>query len=615
MSAKRTRAEGGAPGRVAALLGGLVLCALVLYLFLPSQSARQPQLKAVQSPTTKSAADGFRSARSQRAPAPSARAREAGPWSISGQVRGASGRGIDGAAVCMSRHGELPSPEQCVATRSGAFELEQVEEDVAQLLVNASGHLGRAVPVLAPAADAPRHQELEIRLQPGGVQISGRVADMSGGPVPDALILARSGAGAAGVLGVALSGADGRFVASTPEGPLHLTIDADSYAPAEREVSAPVEGLLIGLVPSSSIVGKVVERATGRGLAGLMVQALNRNGLRAGPFEALTAGDGSFEIEGAPAGRYELTAVGRSWRSGPQWSYAGLAASSEPIVLFAQPATTLSASVRSGDAPCLAGWVQVQSVPGAAQRLALLSDGAALFEGVPFGSAWVTVACERPAAESATESVEFGEQPESRTWQLEPVNRAGEPSCDELGSTVRAFVVPSSTLGFLPAARLSDARGAVLEGKRQGNTYSFERVCPGEYDAYLAEAPAIRESFRIQSNDRGRTIEVRLPVPHPEELAGQVFDEQGLPVPDAWVQASPQTTSSGASNVPVLSDGDGRFVISQVFAGIYGVRAESAAGLGELLGVRAGETSLVIRLQPQGSLRGSDADGLAGAAR
>ncbi|HTV22696.1 MAG TPA: carboxypeptidase-like regulatory domain-containing protein, partial [Polyangiaceae bacterium] len=490
--------------------------------------------------------------------------------------------------------------DECVSAHAGAFSLARVDAGVTELLVSASGHVARVVPLRAPDASEPSHQEVTIRLEPGGVDISGRVADMSGGPVANALVLMRSDAEGRSV-SLAFSNEDGRFASTTAAGVVHVEVRADSYAPGVRDVSAPVEGLLIGLVPSSTLIGTVIDAATGRGLEDVEVRATNRDGLRGGPFEAVTTADGGFAIEAVPTGGYELVARARGWRSEPRWSHAGLASSSEPIVLEAQPATSLTASVRVADAPCEAGWVQLQPLQGAAPLVEVFGAGATRVEGVPFGAAWVTVGCERPAAQALTERIELTAEAATRAWTLEPTPAPPETSCAELSVTVRALVVSDARLGFLPTVRLSDVRGAVFDGQRERQSFSFEDVCPGEYDVYLAEAPVARRSIIVTRADRGRTIEVRLEVPRHEELAGQVVDEQGLPVPDAWVRAAPQTTSTGASNVPVLSDAEGRFVIPEVFAGIYGVSAESAGGRAELNGVQAGDTGLLLRLHPHGS--------------
>ena len=86
---------------------------------------------------------------------------------------------------------------------------------------------------------------------------------------------------------------------------------ADGYAPAlhrEHEFR-PGEDCAIKLSRGATVTGRVVDEATGEGMAAVAVEAIlpDQNGLQ-WPAEAITAADGTFRLVDLPAGRCRLVA-------------------------------------------------------------------------------------------------------------------------------------------------------------------------------------------------------------------------------------------------------------------------------------------------------------------
>ncbi|RMH02638.1 MAG: carboxypeptidase regulatory-like domain-containing protein [Planctomycetota bacterium] len=120
-------------------------------------------------------------------------------------------------------------------------------------------------------------------------------------------------------------------IAGIPPGQWHLTVQAEGYQNAERQVQVPdggvVEGIEIALRTGAVVSGRVTAASTGRPVAGAVVTVGHGEesgflamlqGLGDSVAMAETGEDGSFRVTGAEAGADFVNAVADGWASASQ---------------------------------------------------------------------------------------------------------------------------------------------------------------------------------------------------------------------------------------------------------------------------------------------------------
>ena len=156
---------------------------------------------------------------------------------------------------------------------------------------------------------------VDITLHPGGVELSGTVKDVGGGPVEGAWVRASMQARPTIGAARARSLADGSFRLWVAPGNIDLFARADGYADAWRRSAAPAHSVEILLTPGSSLSGRVVDAATGRAVAGARVSTfldpdLSDHDVSSGTrATALADDDGRFRFTRLAPGRYKPAAT------------------------------------------------------------------------------------------------------------------------------------------------------------------------------------------------------------------------------------------------------------------------------------------------------------------
>jgi hypothetical protein len=449
--------------------------------------------------------------------------------------------------------------------------------------------------------------DIRLQLEPGGVEVSGNVVDVTGGFVAGALITAR--AGSSEFFSTALSDVGGRFRLSVPEGSVELEAEANSYSLGHAAASAPAHGLILALVPASALVGRVESEGAEAPIAGATVTAANTDGMRAKSRTAHSATDGTFRFDGLPAGLYELEAVAREWRSERQLVSVGVGQTMDELVMTAFRATTLSGSVDVAGEPCPSAYLEASGPVSSFVRGR--ADGTLLLEGLPPGQYHLTIGSLEPGHEPFSEELYIGEEPLTRTWSLEPASpEESQPqtACCKPSGTIRAVVVAEETsLGTTPAPMVTSdqwaGHGPALRGKFRGEDFVFAELELGSYEVFLEQSPETRQRVTLQRN--GQLAVVTLEAPPRTQISGHVLDDESLPVADAWVHAKSLTAKPGTrGELPTLTDSEGAFTIPRLFPGRYAIRVESGAWRAELDDVPAGTQGIALRITAHGSLTG-----------
>jgi hypothetical protein len=491
---------------------------------------------------------------------------------------------------------DVSGPEQCVhADLGGRFAFTDLPGTTNRVVASARGYVSqqRAIERLSTAPES-----VELVLEPAREHVYGHVVDASGGFVTGAVITLRASADA--VVGATLSGSDGAFEIARVPGADDLCAQAEMYSRTCSSVGDPAAEQVLILTQESRIVGRVLTHTAGRAVVGASVVASNRNGLQI-PARSVSSGeDGYFEIEGLPAGGYEVVAVSKNARSNEQWVALGLGETSAPVTLLAAPAVRVSGVVLVEGEPCRRGGVNLLGPIVA--RQAASGDGTVQLDGVVPGRYEATAHCDGAIAHSVLLDVQT--EPLEHVWTLgtlpgRSAPRAGKEPGPPGGGTLRVMMRDEPTAGLAAFAESRD--GLSQRGRRHGSTFVFEALPVGEYRVYVNDYVEQAQSATISRD--GELVEVPLPSAAPGWISGQVLSDQGLAVPDAWVSAMRAGSPLAPALAPVLTDETGAFQLPAVPGAPYTLTVASPSGDARLEEVKAGE-ELSIRVLAPASLSG-----------
>jgi len=136
---------------------------------------------------------------------------------------------------------------------------------------------------------------------------------------------------------------------------------------------------------------------------------------------------------------------------------------------------------------------------------------------------------------------------------------------------------------------------AILQATRRGSAFVFDGVALGRYRVRLASSTSAAVEAELSRD--GELLELALAAPQDRAIRGYVLDEQGQPIPDAWVVArsnDEQNHSREGSGDPALTDSDGAFAIPGLLDGHYGLIATSASGQASLDAVLGGTENVKL---------------------
>lgn len=254
-----------------------------------------------------------------------------------------------------------------------------------------------------------------VRPSANGALVSGTVQDASGGPIAGALVSVRAEAGAEGAPASTLSDERGQFRLTLPVGWAQIEASADAYSRGVTRVHAPAAGVAIQLAPPAMISGRVVSGDEVTPLAGALVLARCAAGQCAGEISTLTEADGSFSFQQLCAGTYELESIGKLFRTPRVSVVVDVAVASEPLLLVAKAASSLTGIVNVSGGECRDGSVELS---GPVPTSKSLSNGAVEFDGLLPGSYRAMLECPWIGAE-LSDDVEIGADPITRVWQVD----------------------------------------------------------------------------------------------------------------------------------------------------------------------------------------------------
>lgn len=507
-----------------------IVCALVLFWATRSKSR-------LASARISEAAEASRSAvlDSFSARAASDRQAAAEELGLSGVVLSSTGarkqEPLPGASVCVVSS-DPESVGDCVTTNSeGRFTLGSEHCDARTRLVASAPGYASVTRVVATRSSCTG-EHLVLALEPGGVEVAGRVVDATGGVVAGARVVARE-ASASESSSIALSADDGSFRLSAPEGMVELVATAEAYSRASRTLIAPQQGVVLALAPASAIVGDVVLES-GEAVAGAHVTATNRTGVGAPTRSVEADSAGHFVVGELVAGGYEVFATTDRLRTAAEWVTVAIAERAS-TQLVAISASSLRAEVLVDGSPCSSGRVTLRGPTGSERPIDPV--GKIRFEGLSRGRYEASIRCTSIAKR--------------------------HPNPGQRGQTI---------------AELEEV--VIVDQQAVTANWSLTEAEPSD-EPSPAEAAATTRTGSI---------------------SGQVLDEDGNPVPEAWVTAA---GPSGSSGNPSLTDVSGGFAVTGLAEGTYELSASSSLGEGRASRVALDASNVRIRVGLYGAIFGS----------
>lgn len=310
---------------------------------------------------------------------------------IEGRVTTADGRPVAGTHLRVMPAADPGGPllaalglPEAVADGDGAYQLEGVPEGTRSIVAEERDH----PKVVQTLAVQPGSNHLDFQLADGR-EVSGRVIDPQGQPVPGAEVSLSSRSSA----WYATTGPDGGFrMTAIPDGAYRLLAKKDGWAPARsteevRVAGGPVEGLVLRLDRGGVIVGKI----TGLSFEELSRVQISANGPSGGQLGRIDY-QGSYRIEAIPPGEWIVEALLPANRRAVGRVQLAPGQAQASLDLEFGGGLTLSGVVLQGDHPVEGAMVTVQNPNGGLLHGARSGpDGRFRVEGLDAGPVEVVV--------------------------------------------------------------------------------------------------------------------------------------------------------------------------------------------------------------------------------
>ncbi|MGH1340519.1 MAG: carboxypeptidase regulatory-like domain-containing protein [Nannocystales bacterium] len=542
------------------------------------------------------------------------------PVSVVGVVRDQDAAPVAGAVVLltpksfeqsMGRRGERPEPVHVRADAGGGFSIDDVPVGRYTISASAKGYLSAShlrVRVIPGRDPAP----VELRLSVGGHVLSGRVEDVSGGPVEGALVsvirydgqnLMRQTVAPT----AALSDDDGGFAMTLPTGTYTATVTHSDYVQVRRafEIADGPRTLQVRMTPGAVIEGVVKVRGTDAPVTDAIVIAQDpgasaQGGMFTirgfGEHRVVSDSSGHFRLAGLPSGVLQINAVASEQASAEVTEVSvGIAETISDVVVWVEPAFSISGFVvprGSEEDDGIEGvWVGALSMqpPGLyVARTPSEADGFFEIPGVEPGNYLVSALGEDHLPNLTGTSAQVSD--EDVTGVLveldEGVTISGR--VDPPGLATVSLSVSSEGMGI--SGMLASVGNALVRTRTdaEGN-FELRPVAPGSLEVIAKADDGSYGSLKLEVGDEGEH-DVVVELEPRVSMKGTVVTADGTAVRDVKVRATridvdaeSASFSFSVNDSPLFGSGaptgeDGGFTIRGLEPGEYEVSVSPGKG-------------------------------------
>jgi protocatechuate 3,4-dioxygenase beta subunit len=473
---------------------------------------------------------------------------------ISGHVCDGAGTPTPSAQVCARAWSEeLSSNETRVpfctlSNGNGEYEITN--------LLPARYSVSAAAPHFKPAhyrdggrdwfeiSDGELKSGVDFVLDAGGVQVHGRVKDISGGVVAGAIVSASAGQWwSRNESSVAKTDDKGEFELWVAPGSVNVTAHAQGYATGSKTGTAPGQFLEILVTPESVLTGRVVEAGTDKPVAGARVSAVNEGEWSpwGGQSEGTTFSDaqGRYRIERLQPSRYKPVAEAEGRFGKARESVRlGLGETSKDVVIEVHPALTVSGRVvlDDGKQPCPEGGISLRDEKRNSNHWATADrDGFVQVKALLPGTWTVHAWCRDFMPEDHYDAIVLADRPQSGLiWRVHKGLHVAGVVVDTGGATVPEARIALMTKG-------GAARGQRTNGWKQSErdgTFRVDGLLAGEYElrADADNLPEPNEPVPVKL-EAGKSVDgLRVVLDRGGAIDGTVVDDANEPVSGATIR-------------------------------------------------------------------------------
>lgn len=468
-------------------------------------------------------------------------------------------------------------------------------------------------------AAAEHRTGVDVAMQGGGVEITGTVADLTGGPIAHARV--RGGGGTLSSRPRAGTETDdrGRFSLWVAPGAVAVAASADGYAPQTTSGRAPGTFELL-LVPEASFAGTVVDGATGKPVEGAHVALSGERTLLLDDSTTFTGPDGSFRVGGLAPGRYTATARTEHGYGRTEGSLlVGLGQHLGGVVVKLSPAVRVEGKliIAATRQPCPDGDVRLED-EARHHRLQLreTAGGIHIIDGVLPGTYSIQAECRDFVSRDSYPPVAITDKAVTGlVWEVDAGGTLRGKVTTRSGGPVGGARVSSRP----PGERTVDWR---TEWTEADGRYELRGLRPGTHRVEVYTQQALTPAgggFAIEIAS-GAVVERDLVLDDSGTIKGAVVDPDGKPVGGMYIAARLASARPSPGFSDCKSDDAGAFACESLAPGDYRVTAQavrfappnpsSDARAGEAVTVRANQAStvtLVVEAQ-SGAIRGTVVD-------
>lgn len=507
--------------------------------------------------------------------------------SVSGTIKNDDGAPVPGARVCAVVYTNkisqqlLPDPFCTTADDKGQYTIKDLFADELSVSAMAKPYQPGA---FHPKGDlqetnfeiAPGEAKtgVDIVLRKGGVEITGTVSDLTGGPIANAMVTARAGWRDSVGTPAVETDAKGAFSMWVRPGEAMVEASAEGYASGRENGKAPGTFDIL-LTPEGSLAGVVVDAVSGKPIAGVPVEVGDAR-WGGGDKSDITDEQGTFRVTRLEPDRYTVFARGpQGYGRSDGSTLVGLGQHVDGVVVKLHPGFRVSGKVMQPDKTvCKKSWLYLQEKDRnwsvSANRE---PDGTVVVHGVLPGNYTVQVGCADYDSRDKYEPIKVVDKNlDDLTWEVDS------------GATLRGRVLTKSGTPIERASVWGRSTGGDVRAKqdwvgdttREGGTYEMRGVRAGAYKLEVEADKGIapEDGWKVDVKPGGVT-EQDLVLDEGGSIKGVVVDSDGKPVRGVTIRAYPLVGSMRffGPESPVRTNDEGAFQLDDLRAGPYRVYA------------------------------------------